>query len=140
LAAAVYLDGPFYRGDLVTEFVPDAPDLVEVLFDTRRKGAGGALERMEALRASGALVRTMASAGLKHRDLNASNILLQWKGTAPQAMILDLDLSRLNPAGIPAAWGPMAQRLRRSLRKWEGRTGLRLSEGEWDTLREGMGE
>jgi len=140
MAAAVYWDGPFYRGDLVTEFVPDAPDLVEALFDTRRKGAGGALERMQALRASGALVRTMASAGLQHRDLNASNILLQWKGTAPQGMILDLDLSRLYPAGTPAALGPMARRLERSLRKWEGHTGLRLSEREWRTLRGAMEE
>jgi len=134
LAAAVYSAGVFYRGDLVTEFVPDASDLVEVLFDNRRKGAGGAGERLDALSASGSLVRVLAGAGLRHRDLHAGNILLQWEGTAPRALILDLDLSRLLPRGTRASAPAMVRRLKRSLRKWEGRTGLRLSGREWATL------
>lgn len=134
LAAAVYSDGIFYRGDLVTEFVPAASDLVEALFDNRRKGAGGAGERLDALFAAGSLVRALAGVGLRHRDLHAGNILLQWEGAAPRALILDLDLSRLLPQGARASAPAMLQRLKRSLRKWEGRTGLRLSEREWATL------
>ena len=106
LAAAVYSHGVFYRGDLVTEFVPGASDLVEALFDSRRKGAGGALERAEALRASGELVKDMARAGLFHRDLHAGNVLLRWTGIAPQALILDLDLSRIAPEGTPTSGKP----------------------------------
>lgn len=136
LAAATYSAGAFYRGDLVTEMIPDASDLVDVLFDNRRKGAGGAGERLDALAASGSLVRVMAEAGLHHRDLHAGNILLQWEGTAPRARILDLDLSRLLPRGARAPASAMVRRLKRSLRKWEGRTGLRLSQREWATLEE----
>jgi 3-deoxy-D-manno-octulosonic acid kinase len=134
LAAVAYLKGPFYRADLVTEFIPEASDLVEALFDTRRKGAGGAAERLDALRAAGALIRQLARVGLRHRDLHAGNILLRWKGAVPQAHLLDLDRCDIGPAGRPISPTTMHQRLRRSLRKWERRTGLRVSEREWETL------
>lgn len=136
MAAAVYPRGPLYRGDLVTEFVPDAADLVEALFDTRRKGAAGAAERLDALKAAGSLIRTLARAGLQHGDLHAGNILLQWEGIVPQAMILDLDSARLLGPGTRSATGPMLRRLKHSLGKWEARTGLRLSDREWATLEE----
>lgn len=134
VAAGVYEAGFFYRADLVTAFVPDTENLAETLFDTRRKGAGGASERLDALNATGALLRVMSGAGLQHRDLHAGNILLQWTGTSPSAHILDLDRSRLLPEGRPARIRPMLRRLSRSLRKWEGRTGLRLTDREWQTL------
>jgi len=136
VAAMVYPRGPFYRADLVTEFIPEATDLVEDLFDTRRKGPGGAAERLDALRAAGALVLSMARAGLRHEDLHAGNILLQWEGAAPRGFILDLDRARALPLGNRASPGPMLRRLKRSLRKWEGRTGLRISQREWATLDE----
>jgi len=136
MAAAAYFNGLYYRGDLVTEYIPEATDLVEALFDTRRKGAGGAGERLDALRASGALIRIMAEAGLEHGDLHAGNILLQWVGSAPSVFILDLDRARIMPEGRRAPSGSMVRRLRRSLRKWEGHTGLRLSEREWQVLDE----
>ncbi len=136
VAAMVYPNGPFYRADLVTEFVPEATDLVEDLFDTRRKGPGGAAERLDALRAAGALVLTMARAGLRHEDLHAGNILLQWEGAAPRGFILDLDRARVLSRGSNASPGAMLRRLKRSLRKWEGRTGLRISQREWAALDE----
>ena len=134
VAAAVYAAGPFYRSDLVTHFVPDSENLAETLFDPRRKGVTGATERLDALSASGALLRALARGGLQHRDLNAGNILLQWSGASPSAHVLDLDRSRLLPEGTPASVAPMLRRLARSLRKWESRTGLRLSAREWETL------
>lgn len=138
LAAAVYPRGPFYRADLVTEWVSEAADLVETLFDTRRKGAGGAAERLDALRASGILIRDMARTGLRHGDLHAGNILLQWAGAVPRALVLDLDHAGLAPGGESCPPDPMVRRLRRSLKKWEGRTGLRLSGREWETLEEAI--
>lgn len=136
MAAMTYPQGPFYRADLVTEFVSGATDLVESLFDTRRKGPGGAAERLDALRAAGALIGAMSRAGLRHEDLHARNILLQWEGSAPRGLILDLDRARLLPGGSRASPGTMLRRLKRSLGKWEGRTGLRISPREWETLDE----
>jgi 3-deoxy-D-manno-octulosonic acid kinase len=140
VAAAVYPSGPIYRGDLVTVFVPQATDLVATLFDSARKGVGGALERRDALHASGALIRQMASGGLRHRDLHAGNILLQWRGAAPLPLLVDLDRCRVMREGVTTAVGPMYRRLLRSLRKWERRTGLRISESEWETLERALTE
>ena len=134
MAAAMYPTGPFYRGDMVTTFVPDASDLVDALFDTRRKGAGGAAERLDSLRAAGELVRRMAEVGLRHRDLHARNILLEWQGAAPRTHLLDLDRCEVGPAGVPLSPTSMHLRLRRSLKKWEHRTGIHILDKEWDAL------
>jgi len=134
LAAALYPAPPFYRGDLVTEFVPQSKDLLGTLFDPRKTGAGGASERLEALRAAGALIQTLQGAGLLHSDLHAGNILLRWEGTLPRAQVLDLDRSRILPKGRHAPPGPMLSRLTHSLKKMQRRTGLRLTEGEWAAL------
>ena len=134
MAAAQYPAGLFYRADLVTEFIPDASDLVESLFDTRRKGVGGAVDRQDALRAAGELIREMARAGLGHRDLHAGNILLRWQGAAPRAHLVDLDRCEVEPHALPVSPDAMLRRLQRSLKKWEGWTGLRLTQKEWGTL------
>jgi 3-deoxy-D-manno-octulosonic acid kinase len=134
VAAAMYPEKFFYRADLVTEFVPNTSDLVDALFDDQRKGPGGAAERLDALRSAGDLIRRMASTGLRHRDLHAGNILLEWEGGAPKAHLLDLDRCNVGPEGALVSSTPMHQRLRRSLLKWEHRTGIRLSELEWETL------
>jgi tRNA A-37 threonylcarbamoyl transferase component Bud32 len=134
MAAAMYPAGIFYRADLVTEFVADASDLVEALFDSERKGAGGAGERLDALRAAGELVGRMAAAGLRHRDMHARNVLLEWQGAAPTPHLLDLDRCDVGQEGVAVSPTPMHQRLKRSLRKWERKTGIRISEREWATL------
>jgi tRNA A-37 threonylcarbamoyl transferase component Bud32 len=140
VAAALYPAGPFYRADLVTVFIPNAADLVEALFDSRRKGAGGAAERLDSLQAAGGLVRRLAAAGIRHRDLHARNILLDWQGAAPTPHLLDLDRCDVGPPGIPQSATSMHQRLRRSLRKWERRTGIHISAKEWETLDRAVGE
>jgi len=134
VAAAVYGKGMLYRADLVTHFVPDSENLAETLFDVRRKGAAAASERLDALRAAGALVRSLEKGGLQHRDLNATNVLLQWTGASPSAHVLDLDRSRVLPQGAEADPKPMLRRLRRSLRKWEKKAGFRLTGREWEVL------
>jgi len=134
----MYPRGLLYRGDLVTEFIPQAVELVDALFDTSRKGAGGATERLDALRSAGELVRALARAGLRHRDLHAGNILLEWHGAAPQPYLLDLDRCEVGREGRTISPTSMHQRLRRSLMKWERRTQLRISEREWQTLGEAV--
>jgi 3-deoxy-D-manno-octulosonic acid kinase len=138
LAAAYYPKGLFYRADLMTEFVPDSSDLVQTLFDSRRKGPGGAAERIDALRAAGGLLSKMAAAGIRHRDMNARNVLLEWKGAFPTAHLLDLDRCEVGPAGTSTSVHTMYQRLRRSIRKWESRTGVRITEKEWKSLSEAV--
>jgi 3-deoxy-D-manno-octulosonic acid kinase len=134
VAAAMYPEGAFYRADLVTDFVSDSSDLVETLFDDRRKGPGGAGERLDALRATGELIRKLASVGIRHRDLHARNVLLEWQGAAPTAHLLDLDRCEVGREGTQISPVSMHQRLRRSLLKWTHGTGIRLSEREWDAL------
>jgi 3-deoxy-D-manno-octulosonic acid kinase len=134
MAAAYYPSGLFYRADLVTEFIPDSVDLVQTLFDSRRKGPGGAAERADALRSAGSLLRSMAEAGIHHRDMNARNVLLEWRGATPTAHLLDLDRCEVESAGASSSLGAMHQRLRRSIRKWESRTGIRITEKEWKSL------
>ena len=134
LAAAVYPSGPFYRADLITDFVPASSDLVETLFDTSRKGLGGAVERQDALRTAGELIRRMAEAGIRHQDIHAGNILLEWQGAAPRPHLLDLDRCEIAPSGSPLSPDPMLKRLQRSLRRWERHTGLKISDKEWNIL------
>ncbi len=134
LAAAVYPSPPFYRGDLVTEHVQDAIDLVEALFDDRKRGAGGSGERLDSLRAAGGLIRTLSRAGVRHKDLHAGNILLRFRGSSPTPFVLDLDRSEVLPHGGGVDPAPMLRRLGRSIRKWEGRTGLHLTDREWEIL------
>jgi 3-deoxy-D-manno-octulosonic acid kinase len=128
IAAAVYRSGAFYRGDLVTELVPDSEELCEVLFDPERRGLAGTRDRKEALQETGSLIARMARAGVRHPDLNAKNVLIQWSGGSPTAHVLDLDRTRVGPGPAPVT--PMVQRLLRSLRKLERRSGLKLPEAE----------
>ena len=134
LAAAVYPEGPFYRADLITDFIPGSSDLVEALFDTSRKGLGGAVERQDALRTAGELIRRMAEAGIRHQDIHAGNILLEWQGAAPRPHLLDLDRCQVAPSGRSLSPDPMLKRLQRSLRRWENHTGLKISDKEWNVL------
>lgn len=138
LAAAAYPTGLFYRADLVTEFVPDSSDMVQTLFGKARKGLSGTLDRREGMRAGGRLIRAMAREGIHHPDLHAGNILLQWTGSMPKAHVLDLDRLTVRTGAQETSPESMYRRLRRSIRKWERRTGLQLTEREWEELRAGI--
>ncbi len=133
VAGGVYPAGPLHRADLVTELVPDATELAEVLFapGTLPKCAG------EALAEAGRLIRRMADAGLRHADLNARNVLVTRAGNGPAAHLLDLDRCAISAGPVPAA--PMRRRLERSLRKLERRTGRTLDADAWTALRDASG-
>lgn len=138
VAAAVYPSGLFYRADLVTTYVPDALELAEVLFDPGRRGVSGSVDRRQALSEAGALIRKMARAGVLHPDLNAKNVLLEWTGGAPQGHLLDLDRCRVVEGPRPDAARTMHDRLRRSMRKLEKKTGLGLAPGDMKALDRGV--
>lgn len=146
VAGAVYRTGAFYRADLVTEEIPDATDLAGVLFPPGEGAAGtplaaeSALDPAASLAAAGRLVRLLERAGLFHPDLNAKNIVLRRDPAGPRAHLVDLDRCCVRQSGVPAPALAMRQRLERSLRKFERRTGRRLDSVAWAALRSGWEE
>ena len=142
VAAAMYPAGVFYRGDLVTELIPDGTDLRGLLFAEADPWAEPALEE------TGRLVRRMELAGVYHPDLNAANLLVTARTTGASEApgdasgltvhLLDLDRCQTREGGTPAPRGPMRERLERSLRKLGAASDRPLSDGEWAALRRGF--
>lgn len=129
IAALVYPTLLFYRGDLVTEEIRETKELAEVLFGAPRSSEG---ERVQALRSAVALIDRLASRRIFHPDLNVKNLLLGPNEQGLEAHVLDLDRVSF---GVGGADKRMKARLARSIRKWEGSTGLPLSSAEEDMLR-----
>lgn len=132
VGAAWYPAGAFRRGDLVTGFVPAAPDLAAVLF-----GAGSNADPAGAMRAAGSLLRRLHEAGLWHPDLNLKNILIRPDAGADGALVLDLDRARLRPRIGGRARRRMVDRFWRSARKWSERTGRSLDPAWIEAFRSG---
>lgn len=101
LAAAVQRHGPLYSGALLTTTIGNA----KPLHTAGELDAAG----WEAL---GRTIARFATAGLKHPDLNATNILLD---DQDRFWLLDFDRTRIAPG--PVDPGPMLARLTRSLKK-----------------------
>ena len=82
VAAVWYPKGPFYRADLVTELLPDAVRLADIVFSGTRDATA-----TEALAATGRLIERSASLGVHHADVNAMNVVFcgeaQYDGTEP---------------------------------------------------------
>jgi 3-deoxy-D-manno-octulosonic acid kinase len=135
LAAAVYLQGPLYRGEVAREFVFARGDLASCLFDG---GAPAGEDRSGTLRAAGALVGRMHRAGLLHPDLNLRNVLIVEMPESPQleAWILDLEKCRLVEALSDRAGRRMLERFRRSASRFEAAFGPVISQSEWTAFRE----
>ncbi len=123
VAAAVYPSGLLYRADLVTEFVPHARTLADVLFGKNDPSGGRAQgdARREALACTANLIMRLSEAGVHHRDLNAENVLIARDAQHLHAILLDLDGCRVAGPGNPADAGGLRRRLSRSIRKL-GRT------------------
>jgi 3-deoxy-D-manno-octulosonic acid kinase len=136
VAGAVYPAGLWYRADLVTEQVPDASDLAEVLWNEE----ASSFSAEDALFSVGALVRRLERAGILHPDLNAKNLVLTGSGDAPHVHLVDLDGCCARDPGVPVPTFSMRRRLERSLRKFEDRTGRRLPTSAWTALRAGFSE
>ncbi|MGH7483484.1 MAG: lipopolysaccharide kinase InaA family protein [Longimicrobiales bacterium] len=134
LAAAVY-PGPawFYRGDIVTAYVPGSADLAAVVFAGAggSAGAGDGIPAEDAAAAAGRLLREVHRHRIDHPDLNLKNILVVRGGGVGggeggvRALLVDLDRARIRERLSPARATAMLRRFERSWRKWEGRTGRR---------------
>ena len=131
IAGAMYTAGVFYRADLVTELVPDAVSLADVLFsesDGRPKA--------DALWSAGKLLRMLENARIVHADLNAMNILIERESGATH--VIDLARAAVLPLNGPPMDGGMRARLERSLRKLEDTSGRTLDDVEWAMLQAGQ--
>lgn len=144
VGGAVYPHGVWYRGDLVTEYVPDSKDLADILFGD--PPGGTRFDPAAALRAAGVLVRRLHDGGVLHRDLNLKNILIAGQepgasGTADplRALVLDLDRASLRSRVGKRMRRRMLDRFWRSARKWEVRTERRLDPALRRAFEDGYG-
>lgn len=124
VAAAMYVDGPFYRADIVTEVVEGTVTLADRLHET-----DGERGWLVAMAAAGDLIRRLADIGLYHVDLNAHNVLL---GPDPEEApwIIDLDRARVLGRSSRQAGDRMLDRLTRSIAKCGTPTGDALGTRE----------
>ena len=132
VAAAVYPSGVLYRADLVTEFVPHARTLANVLFGKNDPSGGRSAgdARREALACTRSLITRLSKAGVHHRDLNAENVLIAQDAQHVHAILLDLDGCRVAGPGSPVDAGVLRRRLARSIRKLERTRPRSQNDGE----------
>ena len=132
VAAAVYPSGLLYRADLVTEFVPHARTLADVLWGRNDPSGGRTTEdaRREALACTANLIIRLSKAGVHHRDLNAENVLIARDAQHVHAILLDLDGCRVAGPGRPVHAGGLRRRLARSIRKLERTRPRSQNDGE----------
>jgi 3-deoxy-D-manno-octulosonic acid kinase len=128
VAGAAYRAGPFYRAEIVTELVPEARTLSDVVW------GGDPKDREATLRGAGRAVAGLERARVEHRDLNAGNIVLAEDGVA---WIIDLDRCRVLREDAEPPVGSMRRRLERSLRKLGALAERPLSASDWEMLRRG---
>jgi 3-deoxy-D-manno-octulosonic acid kinase len=122
VAAVVYPAGLLYRADLATLYIADSADLAEAALGSAR---GDAAARVEAWRATGALLRVAFGAGVEHADLNLRNILIQRTAGVATALLLDLDRAVVHDHAVSdVARRSMLRRLHRSRRKLESAAGV----------------
>jgi 3-deoxy-D-manno-octulosonic acid kinase len=112
-ACIEWLGGFFYRGALLTREAYGFVNLWQWL-----NGGPQGLERQEIICRVARTVKQMHNAGVDHRDLNLTNILVRWTEEEAEVCLIDFDRARLN-AG-PLGWRQRRKnlaRLRRSLHK-----------------------
>ncbi len=109
---AVRVEGAIvYRGAVLTAEIPDAVTLVEAL-----REAADAPARRALIEAAGRVVAGMHRAGLRHADLNMTNLIARSGAGGVELSVLDLDRASLSRPPL----GRWARRrtLRRLARSW----------------------
>lgn len=124
VCATTYPQGVYYRGDLITEIVPNARTLADTLLE--HEGTRGWLIAMAQ---AGALIHQLTESGVYHVDLNAHNILLAG-GPEGAAFVIDFDRVRILRSPLPAIRHKMQVRLTRSIVKIGTPTGEHLKDSE----------
>lgn len=127
IAAHVERRGPAYRADLLTLRIPDATPLADVLAARALPEAHWAV--------LGETLRRFHTAGVRHDDVNARNVLRDARGLFH---VIDFDKARLLPSGPWQAQN--LARFRRSLDKFKAADpGFHFGEADWQALIAGYG-
>lgn len=132
IAYAVYpAGGGFSRSDVVTEEIPGSMDFGALLLATEP----GSDHRQRGWNGVRRLLKSLASNGVRHHDLNVKNILLRpAEDEIFAAYALDVDRVEFDCTRRDAYAGNRA-RLRRSVEKWRDTRGARITDAELDALR-----
>ena len=134
VAAVMYAQGAWYRGDVATLLVPDATDLAALSLGAGRWSED---ERERAWFAAGVLLRAFFATGAQHTDLNLRNIIV--RRATGEAFLLDLDCCTQGDRPRAAAHHKMIRRFHRSRRKLERLLGAQVSSRELAALKRGGG-
>ncbi len=133
VAGAVYASGLFYRADIATEFIPDAPSLADLLFRSAPSDESNAnrVDTETALYLAGRVVRR----------LEGTRVLHPRGGEAEaEAYVIDLDRCNVLPEAARYPHHFMRDRLERSLKKLGEVHSVRLSDAAWQALHDGFEE
>ena len=131
IAYAIYrAGGPLRRSDVATREVTGGRDLADLLGDAQaRRDLAGVFD------ATALLLRALARAGARHRDLNAANVLVaSGDDGAQRAYVLDVDRVTFGTPGDTAIATQNFERLARSLRKLRASGRVALSDAELSAL------
>jgi len=138
IGGGVYNSGPFYRADLVTEYIPGTVELRALLLSPEEPWRSDVALRLGAVAKAGALVARLALAGGQHPDLNAGNLLIKRDGTDTTPLVIDLDQCRVTDATVDAE--AMIGRLKRSVAKSASVMGAPFPTEAWSILERGARE
>ncbi len=113
--------GGWYRGYLITEYLPAALDLIDYL-DRQSSGA----ERQKVFEQAAEAVRKIHKKGIYHADLHLKNFLVEDRKQA-KVFLIDFDKSKIFATLAPSRRMKNLRRLDRSAEKLKG-LGLSLTE------------
>lgn len=126
IAARVQRHGLIYRGDLITERIESSAPLCQLI----RAGR----VTTDDWHRIGALLARFHRHGVRHDDINVSNVLRDEHGTFH---LIDFDKARIVPAG---AWvAANLARFRRSVEKLLHHADRRFDPADWNSLMDGYG-
>ena len=115
--------GGWYRGYLITEYLPAALDLIHYL---ARQPAGA--KRQKVIKQAAEAVRKIHRKGIYHADLHLKNFLVE-NGKRAKVYLIDFDKSRIFASLAPWRRMKNLKRLDRSVEKLK-RLGLPLTESD----------
>lgn len=125
VAACVTRSGICYRAAIMTRYLVDTQTLAARL-------ANSLLEPGDWYQL-GLLIKRLHIAGIRHADLNASNILVD---SVNRFYIIDFDRARLVKRLDDWQWRPL-YRLQRSLNKFDRKQGIHYFSDDWQALMDG---
>src|SRR5215831_6115758 len=131
IAYATYPAGAvFRRSDVATREVVGGKDLADVLARADDEEA-----RSTALGATAELLRTLERAGVRHPDLNVTNVLIvATDGLPTRALVLDVDRVVFGHCGDARIGAANVRRLLRSARKLRSNGRITVSDAELSRL------